>query len=132
MYVCVYMHVCVCIYVCVCVCVCVYVFELFTDIKQQPNQRHSSEQVSSRKKIRIYNWEEIHGKYMSDSNIVGFFLTRVKITSVPCGDKLWNCIYSINIFKHINIIKNYETQNVLKEQKLCGYIHPDITEFLKI
>jgi len=30
------------------------------------------------------------------------------------------------------IIKNYETQNVLKDQKLCGYIHPDITEFLKI
>ena len=84
-----------CIYVCV--CVCVYVFELFTDIKQQPNQRHSSGQVSSRKKIRIYNWEEIHGIYMRDNNIVFFFffLTIVKITSVPCGDKLWNCIYSI-------------------------------------
>ena len=60
-----------CVYMCV--CVCVYVFELFTDIKQQPNQRHSSGQVSSRKKIRIYNWEEIHGKYMSDNNIVFFF-----------------------------------------------------------
>ena len=46
-----------------CVCVCVCVFELFTDINQQTNQRHNSGQVSSRKKIRIYNWEGTWGAY---------------------------------------------------------------------
>lgn len=40
--------------------------------------------------------------------------------------------YVIVYTLYVTIKNYYETQNGLKYQKLCGYIHPDIIEFLKI